>query len=227
MYENRICQQVFGKMVSIYGLKFILAGFILTVAVGFWAAARDALPFFVIAAVFGILTLFLVYFYRNPERKIPSDENLILSIADGKVLSIESIENDFIGGRGSKVSIFMSVVNAHINRMPVSGQLDYVKYIPGKFFKAFVDKASEENEHTEIGIIFGNNRLIFKQIAGIMARRIVCNARPQQRVKAGEIFGMIHFGSRAELFLPENIEVFVKKGDKVKAGQSVIGRLID
>jgi phosphatidylserine decarboxylase len=120
----------------------------------------------------------------------------------------------------------LSVLDPHINRIPAGGRLEYVKYVPGKFFKAFEDKASEENEHTEIGLAFGTNRMIFKQIAGILARRIVCNVKSEQEVKAGEIFGMIHFGSRAELFLPDNVEILVKPGDRVKAGESLIGRIV-
>lgn len=213
-------------MIAPYGLKFIFAGIILTVAFILWAAAKDSYVLFVLSIILAVLTLFLAFFYRNPGRRIPADQNLILSIADGRVLSVEDIENDYVGGKGKKVSIFLSILNAHITRIPISGKLDYVKYVPGKFFKAFEDKASEENEHTEIGLTFSDNRMIFKQIAGILARRIVCNSKPEQQVNAGEIFGMIHFGSRAELYLPENVEILVKKGDKVKAGESIIGRLL-
>ncbi|UCD93989.1 MAG: phosphatidylserine decarboxylase [Candidatus Zixiibacteriota bacterium] len=213
-------------MISPYGLKFIGIGLVLTAILVLWSASRDSLTLLVISIIVCILTLFLIYFYRNPIRNIPTDEDLILSVADGRVLSVVDIESDYIGGRGKKVSIFLSILDPHMNRIPTSGRLEYVKYVPGKFFKAFQDKASEENEHTEIGLAFGTSRIILKQIAGILARRIVCNLKPQQHVKAGEIFGLIHFGSRAELFLPENIEVLVKRGDRVKAGESLIGRII-
>jgi phosphatidylserine decarboxylase len=213
-------------MIATYGLKFIAAGAVITIVLILIATMRDSSFIFAVAVLFALLTLFLTWFYRNPTRQIPPDDNLILSIADGRVLSVEEVDNEYIGGRGRKVSIFMSVLDAHINRIPIDGKLDYVKYTPGKFFKAFVDKASEENEHTELGLSFGENKMIFKQIAGILARRIVCDPKPEQTVHKGEIFGMIHFGSRAELFLPENVEVVVKKGDHVKAGETIIGRII-
>ncbi|PKK84712.1 MAG: phosphatidylserine decarboxylase family protein [candidate division Zixibacteria bacterium HGW-Zixibacteria-1] len=212
-------------MIAAPGIKFILIGFVLAIACSLWSAYRDSLGFSVAGAILAVLALFLVYFYRNPVRVIPAEPGLILSSADGRVLSIEEIKNDYIGGSGKKVSIFMSVMDPHLNRIPVAGRLDYVKYIPGKFLKAFLDKASEENEHTEIGLEFEGGRIIFKQIAGILARRIECPVKPGQKVTAGEIYGMIHFGSRAEIFLPNNIEVGVKTGDRVKAGVSIIGRL--
>ncbi len=214
-------------MIVTYGLKFISIGFILTILVILVAAAKDSRVAFIISLVLGILTIFLTYFYRNPTRDIPKDDSLILSIADGEILSVENIENNYIGGKGKKVSIFLSIFDVHINRIPVSGRLDYVKYNPGKFFCAFKDKASTDNEHTEIGMKFSAGKMIFKQIAGILARRIEYDSKPNQQVHGGEIFGMIHFGSRAELFLPDNIEITVKKGDKVKAGVSVIGRIIN
>jgi len=212
-------------MIASSGLKFIFSGAILTVILALWAAGRDSLIVLIFAAAVAVLTLFLLFFYRNPARLIPAENDLILSIADGRVLSVEDIQNDYIGGGGKKVSIFLSVFDVHINRIPIAGQIDYIRYNPGKFFAAFKDKASAENEQTEIGLAFGPNRLIFKQIAGILARRIICNLKKDQSVKAGEIFGMIHFGSRAELFLPGNVEVVIKNGDNVKGGETIIGRL--
>jgi len=207
------------------GLKFILAGALITVLLALWAAGKDSPGLLIAAAILALLTLFLTYFYRNPPRTIPNDEALILSVADGRVLSVQNIENDYIGGKGIKISIFLSVFNVHINRIPISGRVDYVTYNPGKFFAAFEDKASTENEQTEIGLVYKSGKMIFKQIAGVLARRIVCHLTKDQSVQAGAVFGMIHFGSRAELFLPDNIEVMVKPGDRVKAGETAIGRL--
>jgi len=212
-------------MIVSYGLKFVLSGAVLTILLLLWSTSRDSSTTFFISLFVALLTLFLAWFYRNPGRVIPPENNLILSVADGRVLSVEDTEKEFIGGPGKKVSIFMSVFDAHINRIPIDGKIEYVKYVPGKFFKAFVDKASEENEHTELGLSFAGGKMIFNQIAGLLARRIVCDAKPEQKVFKGDIFGMIHFGSRAELFLPDNVEVLVKKGDKVKAGSSIIGRI--
>lgn len=212
-------------MIAIYGLKFILIGLALTVAFSLWSASKDSILLFILAIVLAVLTLFLVFFYRNPDRVIPEDKNLILSIADGTILSVEEIENDFIGRNGKKVSIFLSVFNVHINRIPVDGKIEYVKYSSGKFLKAFEKDASDNNEQTEIGLDFGSGKMIFKQIVGILARRIEYNLEEDQIVKGGDIFGMIHFGSRAELFLPANVEVIVRPGQKVKAGETIIGKI--
>jgi len=212
-------------MIASYGLKFIFLGLALTAVCSLLAAYLDSSLLFIAAVVLAVLTVFLTFFYRNPHRTISREESLILSIADGRVLSVEEIENDYIGGRGKKVSIFLSIFDVHINRMPTSGKIEYIEYVPGKFYKAFVDKASKENEHTEIGLAFKEGKLILKQVAGILARRIEYTSRPDQQVKAGEIFGMIHFGSRAELFLPENVEILVKKDDRVFAGETAIGRV--
>ena len=212
-------------MISSYGLKFIFIALLATVVLILLAAARDSRWAFWVAVVTGVLTLFLVFFYRNPQRLIPSGEDFVLSIADGRVISVEKIDDPYIGGPGTRVSIFMSVMDPHINRIPSAGKLEYVKYNPGKFELAFRDKASELNENAEVGMAFEGGRMIFKQIAGFLARRIVCELKPAQKVKAGEIFGLIHFGSRAEIYLPATVEVLVKDGDHVLAGQSVIGKI--
>jgi len=213
-------------MIAVYGLKFIIIALILTIAFSLWSASMDSLFLFITAVVFAFITLFLVYFYRNPIRAVPEGNDKILSIADGRILSVDDVSNDFIGGRGKKVSIFLSVFDPHINRIPIDGRIEYVKYSPGKFLRAFVDDASDNNEQTEIGLDFGSGRMIFKQIVGILARRIVYNLNEGQNVKGGDIFGMIHFGSRAELFLPHNVEVVIKPGQRVKAGETVIGEIM-
>ena len=214
-------------MVAVYGLKFILIGVVFTIVFSLWAASKDSLLLFVISIVLAFITLFLLFFYRNPVRAIPKGKENILSIADGTILSIEDITNDYIGGKGKKVSIFLSVFNVHINRIPIDGKIEFVKYSPGKFLKAFVDDASDNNEQTEIGLDFGSGKMIFKQIVGILARRIEYNLDEGQEVNGGDIFGMIHFGSRAELFLPENVDVTIKPGQKVKAGETIIGKIKD
>ncbi|MFH2037501.1 MAG: phosphatidylserine decarboxylase family protein [Candidatus Zixiibacteriota bacterium] len=212
-------------MIAAFGLKFIIPGFLIAVICSLWGASRNSVLIFILAIVFALLTLFLTFFYRNPIRKIPSEKNLILSIADGTVLSVKDIENDYIGGKGKKVSIFLSVFDVHINRLPIDGRVEYVKYNPGKFHMAMVDKASDDNENCEIGLEFNKGKMIFKQIAGFLARRIEYTIKEGDMAKAGDIYGMIHFGSRAELFLPENVEVVVKKDDKVLGGETIIGRV--
>jgi phosphatidylserine decarboxylase len=212
-------------MIEATGLKFIIPALVLTIGFALLAAGKDSIWLLIVALIFAVITLFLTFFYRNPSREIPGGDDLILSVADGTILSVQDVENGYIG-KGKKVSIFLSVFNVHINRIPISGRIDYVKYNPGKFLKAFVDKASDENEQTEIGLIYNSGKLIFKQIAGILARRIVCRLDKDQNVNSGDIFGLIHFGSRAELFLPSNAEVIVKVGDKVKGGETVIARIL-
>jgi phosphatidylserine decarboxylase len=188
-----------------------------------WAYSSEVIivPF---AAVFFLLSLFFVFFFRDPERKAPDGENLILSSADGKVILIKPFENlKFVGEKGTLVSVFMSVFDVHVNRAPISGKVKYFKHKPGKFHPAYKDKASSENEQAELGLENAHGRIILKQIAGIIARRIVCKVKPGDLVKAGQRFGMVKFGSRVDLFLPENVEIKVKPNRRVKAGETIIG----
>ncbi|UCD16367.1 MAG: phosphatidylserine decarboxylase family protein [Candidatus Zixiibacteriota bacterium] len=214
-------------MITSYGHKFIITSLALTVLCCLWAAFRGSRLFFVLAVLFAVVTAFLTYFYRNPARQPNADSGAVLSTADGRVLSVEEVDHKFIGGKGRKVSIFLSIFDAHVNRIPINGRVDYVRYNPGKFFRAFEDKASTDNENVEVGLTFQSGKMVFKIIAGILARRIEYELKDAQTVTAGEIFGMIHFGSRAELFLPDNVEILVTKGDRVKAGISLIGRITD
>ncbi len=174
--------------------------------------------------IFLTLFTFLLFFFRDPERKTPEGENLILAPADGKIILIKPFDDlEFVGGGGTWVSVFMSLFDVHVNRAPISGMVKYVRYNPGKFFRAFKDKAALENEQTELGLENEQGRVILRQIAGIIARRIVCRLKQEDSVEAGDRFGMIRFGSRLDLFLPGNVEVQVKLNHKVKAGESIIG----
>jgi phosphatidylserine decarboxylase len=176
------------------------------------------------ALIFSILFMFLLFFFRDPERRTPEDENLILAPADGKVILIKPFDNlEFMGGGGTLVSVFMSLFDVHVNRVPISGVVKYFRYNPGKFFPAFKDKAALENEQTELGLENEHGKVVLKQIAGIMARRIVCQLKQGDLIKAGERFGMIKFGSRLDLFLPENVQIKVKLNHKVRAGETLIG----
>jgi phosphatidylserine decarboxylase len=176
------------------------------------------------AIIFFIFGMFFLFFFRDPEREVPEGENLILAPADGKVILIKPLENlEFMGGGGTLVSVFMSLFNVHVNRVPISGVVKYFKYNPGKFFPAFKDKASSENEQTKLGLENEHGKVVLKQIAGIIARRIVCKLKQGDLVKAGDRFGMIKFGSRLDLFLPENVQIKVKLDHKVRAGETIIG----
>ena len=176
------------------------------------------------AIIFFIFGMFCLFFFRDPERKVPEGKNLILAPADGKVILIKPLENlEFMGGGGTLVSVFMSLFDVHVNRVPISGVVKYFKYNPGKFLPAFKDKASSENEQTELGLENEHGKVVLKQIAGIIARRIVCKLKQGDLVKAGDRFGMIKLGSRLDLFLPENVQIKVKLDHKVRAGETIIG----
>lgn len=207
-----------------FGILFgvILAALILTIG---GMVSHSAL-LKIVAALMWIFVLFSFYFFRDPERTIPPDEDLILSAGDGKVVDIKEVfEDRYFHGQARKISIFLSVFDVHINRIPISGKVGYFEYKPGKFVQAFKPIASTENEQTIIGIENEKTKVIVKQIAGIIARRIVCHIREGYSVKRGARFGMIKFGSRVDLIIPLDAEVLVKLGDKVKGGETAIAKI--
>ncbi len=179
-----------------------------------------------ILTLLGILfTLFIAFFFRNPKRKIPSLQNIILSPADGRIIHVGECEEDrFLKERVLKVSIFMSLFNVHINRAPASGKIIERSYYPGQFFVANAEKSSLLNEQNAF-ILETEDRLkiVLIQIAGFVARRIVCYAKAGDTLRMGEIFGMIRFGSRIDLYLPKEVRPNVKVGQHVKGGESIIG----
>jgi phosphatidylserine decarboxylase len=205
--------------------------------------APEGYPFIVgsavltfVAAVFGLyglslfllaLTAFVAFFFRDPERRIPSEEGALVSPADGKVLVVEKVaESEFADGEMLKISIFMSVFNVHVNRIPESGRVTDVVYHPGKFISANLDKASEDNERNALVFsLAAGHEIVVVQIAGLIARRIVCRVREGDRLNRGERFGLIRFGSRLDVYVPPNTEPAVNVGDKVSAGTSILGYL--
>jgi phosphatidylserine decarboxylase len=174
-----------------------------------------------------LLTCFVVWFFRNPERKFPVGEKLIISPADGKVIQIEDIkDHELFPGTSKKISIFMNIFSVHVNRFSCGGRIETVRYYPGKFLSANLDKASSDNERNAILIKTEDGRLILTiQIAGLVARRIVCWVREGMNVSKGERFGLIRFGSRVEVLLPSDSAILVKVGDKVRGGETPIGGL--
>jgi phosphatidylserine decarboxylase len=173
-----------------------------------------------------VLTLFVLFFFRDPERTIPEGKGIVVSPADGKVIVIKDIyEPAYLKQEMKQISIFLSVFNVHVNRAPIGGEVEVVKYNPGKFHVASVDKASLDNEQTAMVIASGKDKILVKQIAGLIARRIVCYARPGDTIKTGERYGLIRFGSRVDIFLPATAEIKVKLGDRVRGAQDVIGVL--
>lgn len=214
-------------MIARDGWTFIFIGLALTVVLLWLATRYDNRTAFVLSLVFAVLTVFVAYFFRDPDRTFAPEQGLIVSPGDGKVVVIDTLpHHDFIGANTIQVSIFLSVFDVHINRTPADGRIDYVNYNPGKFFAAYEDKASMLNEQTEIGLTTEDGRKIaFKQIAGIIARRIVCTLEPGDEVVAGERCGLIRFGSRVDILLPPDSRLAVKLGDRVKGGESTIGYL--
>ena len=205
-----------GRLLALFGMVMLggLALFRLSGARGFLAVGCGAV----------LLFAFTLYFFRDPRREIPSDPAAILSPADGKVIAIGETRNaEGYGGPARTVAIFLSVWDVHVNRIPVDGNITRIEYRKGDFKKAYLSDASEHNEQTRILIENPRGKVLVKQIAGILARRIVCRAREGEKVTKGDRFGMIKFGSRAELFLPPSVHLRVSVGDKVKGGETIIG----
>ncbi len=173
-----------------------------------------------------MLTLLIVYFFRDPNRTLINEERAVLTPADGKVISIEKLNNtdNRLKAPAIKISIFMSIFNAHINRIPIRGKIAQLSYHPGKFFSANRNKASLYNEHNIVTLETDQRKkIVLVQIAGLIARRIVCWVKKGDLVETGQRFGLIRFGSRLEVYLPSDTTLMVKKGEKVKAGQTIIG----
>lgn len=206
---------------------FVIPGVILITFLIILATRFNSYVLLGLSMFMAILTLFVAFFFRDPDRVAPQDPMALISPADGRVLSIDSLPNfQHIEGPAVKISIFLSVFDVHINRSPAGGVVDYVKYNPGEFFKAFEPKASEKNEQTEIGMTTSSGHpIVFKQIAGIIARRIVCKVKDNDTLSAGERIGLIRFGSRMDLIFPQDSKVSISVGDKVVGGETVMGYL--
>ena len=190
-----------------------------------------------VLALSGLTTLTLIAlvimfcicgFFRDPDRIIPAEEGVVVSPADGKVILTDAVDNSpFFSGQAMKISIFMSVFNVHVNRIPYDGRVKEIGYHPGKFFSANLDKASLENEHNAVFVEMDNAKpLCVVQVAGLIARRIICNIQTGDHVLRGQRFGLICFGSRLDVYLPKDIQLRVAAGDKVKAGTSILGQFV-
>ena len=202
------------------GYIYIAAALFLAVVMYFGFGAAVAVPFVVLACYF-------TYFFRNPDRTIPTDEHLVVSPADGTVQDVVELEDDdFVKGPCTKIIIFLSVFNVHVNRSPIAGEIKCQKYVCGRFRPAYKDEVGFENERHMLGIENEKGfRVTVTQIAGILARRIVSWVTLDDNMSKGQVYGLIKFGSCTELVVPRNVEVLVKKGDKVRGGESVLGRI--
>jgi len=180
-------------------------------------------------AIIGVvITLSICFFFRDPDRVIPNGAGMVVSPADGKILDVSKTDHQrFYEGPCIKISIFMSVFNVHVNRVPYNGKVKHIRYFPGKFVSANLDKASSENEHNAVFLETEDSRQIcFVQIAGLIARRIICKVQKGDMLLCGQRFGLICFGSRLDVYLPEDFQPEVSVGDKVRAGASILGKLI-
>jgi phosphatidylserine decarboxylase len=193
-----------------------------------FATAVFALLGLTVLSLIGLaLALFIAFFFRDPDRLVPNRKAAVVSPADGKVLSVGKIQESPFGDEEClKISIFMSIMSVHVNRIPYDGTIKNIDYHPGKFFSANLDKASKQNEHNAVELeTAGGKRIVFVQIAGLIARRIICRIQEGDIVTRGQRFGMICFGSRMDVYLPVDTEPNVAAGQYVNAGNSILGYL--
>lgn len=207
------------------GRWFIAAAWVIALAL-LVAAARFSTPGWWLASVLWLpVAVWVVAFFRDPVRAVSRDECLALAPADGKVVSVvETDEPAFLGGRALRISIFMNVFNCHVNRYPTDGVVGYRHYNPGKFGHAAAEKSSLDNEQSSVGLTTQRGKLLIRQIAGLIARRIVTDHNVGTSVRQGERMGMIRFGSRVDLFLPPGTEVLVKPGDTTRVGVTPVAK---
>lgn len=216
-------------MVTRYGYDVVVAAVVIAVAVSAaailfvgWRPVRFGVP----AAALILLAL-TIWFFRDPDRATPAGDGLIVSPADGTVVLIAPAQDrEFLMGPAVQISIFMSPLNVHVNRFPISGTVCYFRYFPGEYLVAYDEKSSLRNERTHIGIQNARMKVMFKQIAGFVARRIVAEVKEGDRAVAGERFGMIRFGSRVDVLVPAGAEVKVKVGEKTVAGETVLAAML-
>ncbi len=203
------------------GLPFIFTGSLFTLLFLY-------LGIVVLTVLTGVLSLFTMFFFRDPAREAQVPDNSILTPADGKILEIQHLKDDNnpLGEPAIKVSVFMSLFSVHVNRIPIGGKILDILYNPGKFFSANLHKASKQNENNRITLQTGDGRrIVFVQIAGLIARRIVCWIKEGDHVRTGQRFGLIRFGSRLDLYLPDDTRIIVEPFHKVKAGKTILGYL--
>jgi phosphatidylserine decarboxylase len=203
------------------GLPFIFTG-------SFFTLLFLYLGIVVLTVFMGVLSLFTMFFFRDPARETQVPDKSILTPADGKILEIQHLKDDNnpLGEPAVKVSVFMSLFSVHVNRIPIGGKILAILYNPGKFFSANLHKASEQNENNRITLQTGDGRrIVFVQIAGLIARRIVCWIKEGDHVRTGQRFGLIRFGSRLDVYLPDDTRIIVEPFHKVKAGETILGYL--
>lgn len=203
------------------GYPFIAIPFFLAVLAAYFVN-------FYVAVVPLVLSAYFMYFFRNPHRTIPSDETFLVSPADGTVVSVEPAHEDlYLGQDCCKIVIFLSIFDAHVNRTPLSGVIKFQQYTCGRFRPAYKDGVGYENERYALGIDNGRTRLLITLVAGVLARRVVSWVTLGDVLEHGQLYGMIKFGSCIEIYVQDNVEISVKKGDRVRGGESIIGRIVE
>lgn len=208
------------------GIPFILIALALAAAGYTMALMRRSWPLWLLAFALTLLVLWVAYFFRDPERTGERGDSLVISPADGRVIDIREVDEPaFLQGRAIRISVFMNVFNVHVNRYPVSGTVQYVHYNPGKFFNAAAEKASLDNEQMSVGVQAAQHRVLFRQIAGLVARRIVTYSRVGDDAEQGERMGLIRFGSRVDVFVPVGSTIRVELGQRPVAGTTVLAEL--
>jgi phosphatidylserine decarboxylase len=208
------------------GIVFIVIAML--IAIGAYAVAlnRRSWPLWLLAFALTLVALWVAYFFRDPERIGPRGDRVVIAPADGRVVSIAEVdEPQFMGGPSRRISIFMNIFNVHVNRYPVSGTVRYMHYNPGKFLNAAAEKASLDNEQQSVGIERGTLRVLTRQIAGLIARRIVTYSKLGDQAEQGSRMGMIRFGSRVDVFLPLSASVRVTLGQATQAGATVLAEV--
>ncbi len=208
------------------GIPFIVIAAALAAGGFGMALMRRSWPLWLLAFVLTVIALWVAYFFRDPERTGERGDALVISPADGRVVMITDVdEPSFVHGKATRISIFMNIFNVHVNRYPVTGTVQYVHYNPGKFINAAADKASLDNEQMSVGLETGGRKILVRQIAGAIARRIVTYSKVGDAAQQGARFGLIRFGSRVDVFVPTNSNVRVKIGEKPVAGTTVLAEL--
>lgn len=205
-------------MIDRAGWPFILGALIAAGGVWWWLGRWWALPVFVLAA-------FFLFFFRDPDRKIPTDPDVVVSPADARVMIVGDPGPGAPPGEWQRISMFLSPFDVHVNRIPVDGGVTRVEYHPGKFLPAYREEAGTLNEWTEVWIDHRGQPIVVRQIVGILARRIVCRVKPGDQVTRGQRYGIMKFGSRIDLFVPKSARVRVKVGDRVVGGETVVATL--
>ncbi|HET6514860.1 MAG TPA: phosphatidylserine decarboxylase family protein [Thermodesulfovibrionales bacterium] len=200
------------------GYPFILGFLVITVLVALFAPWAAVLPL--------LLTFFMAYFFRDPERAIPEKENALVSPADGKVILIQQVREDqFLRGEAVEISIFMSPLNVHVNRAPCDGVVESVVHTSGRFLSAFKHEASLQNENIAMVLRTAYGGILVRQVAGFLARRAVCRVREGAPLRRGERYGIIKFSSRLDVYVPKETRIMVTLGDRVKAGETILGEI--